>query len=59
MQYLNILRFFIDLLLSFVTCFIYFIIVAGPRVAVRGELILRKIDNINLKNNERTVKRND
>lgn len=59
MQYLNILRFFIDLLLSFVTCFIYFIIVAGPRAAVRRELILRKINNINLKNNERTVKRND
>ena len=34
-------------------------LVAGPRSAVRRELILRKINYINLKNNERTVKRND
>ncbi len=59
MQHINILRFGIDFFLSFVTCFIYFILVAGPRAAVRRELILRKINYINLKNNERTVKRND
>lgn len=59
MQLTDILRFSLEVLLSFVTCFIYFILVAGPRAAVRRELILRKINNINLKNNERTVKRND
>lgn len=47
------------LLLSFATCFIYYVIVAGPRAAVRRELILRKIKYINSKNNERTVKSND
>jgi hypothetical protein len=59
MRLINILRFDLDVLLSFVTCFIYFFLVAGPRSAVRRELILRKINYINLKNNERTVKRND
>ena len=59
MQLLNIFRFDLDVLLSIVTCFMYFILAAGPRSAVRRELILRKINSINVKNNERTVKRND
>jgi hypothetical protein len=58
-QLLNILRSALDAILSFVTCFIYFILVAGPRAALRRELILRKINYFNSKNNERTVKRND
>ena len=59
MIYANAFKFLLDILLSFATCFIYYILVAGPRAAVRHELIIRNINNINLKNNERTVKRND
>ena len=56
---LNLKELIINLILSVATCFIYYILVVGPRAAVRRELITRKINNINLKNNERTVKRND
>ncbi len=59
MLYASVLKFLLDILLSFATCFIYYILAAGPRAAVRRELILRRINYINLKNNERTVKRND
>lgn len=59
MRYSSIKEFVVNILLSVVTCFIYYILVAGPRAAVRRELITRKINNINSKNNERTVKRND
>ena len=59
MSYVRIFRFALDILLSFATCFIYFILVAGPRSAIRSELIVRKINDNNLKNNERTVNRND
>ena len=59
MRYFHLTKFIINIFLSVVTCFIYFIIIAGPRAAIRRELITRKINNINSKNNERTVKRND
>ncbi len=59
MMYSDLLKYVLDILLSFVTCFIYYILVAGPRAAVRRELMIRKIKYYNLKNNERTVNRND
>ncbi len=55
----NALKYILDILLSFATCFIYYILAAGPRAALRRELVIRKIKYINSKNNERTVKRND
>ena len=59
MAYARIVPHVLDILLSFTTCFVYYVIVAGPRAAVRRELMLRKIKFINSKNNERTVKSND
>ena len=59
MAYARIVPHILDFLLSFATCFVYYIIVAGPRAVVRRELMLRKIKYINSKNNERTVTSND
>ena len=59
MKFTSLRRLLFEIALSLVTLFIYYILVAGPHAAVRRELILRKVKNINSKNNERTVKRND
>ena len=59
MRYSDATKSIVEIFLSVVTCFIYFILIAGPRAAIRRELVTRRIINIYLKNNERTVKRND
>lgn len=52
---------FLNILLSVATCFILFILHAGPLFAIESELSMRRQENYieNLKNNERTVKSND
>lgn len=58
-SFFDLRKFIFAFALSLVTLFIYYILAVGPRAAVRHELILRKVKNLNSKNNERTVKRND